>query len=132
MRCLYCQWTSEELGLVAADPASLAEAVAEQERKGVLHENIVTGLVQAVKQREAEALGAARSRKSGSGRARTGSGMVAEDAAALFSGAPGSTTGPWKVTCAGYSACVIDAVLSIGYSVFDIQYYVFFVCVYFV
>ncbi|CAN0058225.1 unnamed protein product, partial [Ectocarpus sp. 12 AP-2014] len=34
LRCLYCQWTSEDSGLVAPDPAGLATAANAREKKG--------------------------------------------------------------------------------------------------
>lgn len=118
LQCLYCQWTSEDSGLVATNPASLAEAVAaaaarEKEGGGGSGDGgggvaIIGALLKAAKQREAVAAntggGGGGSRlRAGSGGGGGGGGGVAGGAGgttSLFSsgsGAAAIATGPWKV-----------------------------------
>ncbi|CAM9777942.1 unnamed protein product, partial [Ectocarpus sp. 6 AP-2014] len=117
LRCLYCQWTSEDSGLVAPDPAGLAAAAAAREKKGGGSNRsstamVVGALLEAAQQREAEAAQRAGSAAGGGGggrdrgrdrgrgaRLRAGStnsgGRGREVDSSLFSAAA-STTGPWK------------------------------------
>ncbi|CAM9624320.1 unnamed protein product, partial [Ectocarpus sp. 4 AP-2014] len=118
LRCLYCQWTSEDSGLVAPDPAGLAAAAAAREKKGggsnrSSTATLVGALLEAAQQREAEAAQRAGSAAGGGvgGRGRdrgrgarlraastnSGGGRGREMDSSLFSAAA-STTGPWKVS----------------------------------
>ncbi|CAN0461781.1 unnamed protein product, partial [Ectocarpus sp. 8 AP-2014] len=118
LRCLYCQWTSEDSGLVAPDPAGLAAAAAAREKKGggsnrTSTAMVIGGLLEAAQQREAEAAQRAGSGAGGGGGGRgrgrdrgrgarlragstnSGGGRGREVDSSLFSAAT-STTGPWK------------------------------------
>ena len=110
LQCLYCQWTSEDAGVVAPDPATLAEvaaAEAAREKEGgggsgnTSSASIIDALLKAAKHMEATA---ANARGGGGGaRLRAGSGVAGAaggGTASLLSAASGAgavTTGPWKV-----------------------------------
>lgn len=113
LQCLYCQWTSEESGVVAPDPASLAEAAAAaaaREKESCGGGGSAAGidaLLKAARQREAVAAsarggggGAARLRAGsggGGGVAGTAGGTTSTSLFSTASGAGASATGPWKV-----------------------------------
>ncbi|CAN0347742.1 unnamed protein product, partial [Ectocarpus fasciculatus] len=120
LRCLYCQWTSEDSGLVAPDPAGLAAAAAaaaaarEKKGGGSSTAMVVGALLEAAQQREAEAAPRARSAADGGGRGRgrdrgrgarlragsanSGGGRGSREVDSSLFSAAASTTGPWKVS----------------------------------
>ncbi|CAM9988202.1 unnamed protein product, partial [Ectocarpus sp. 13 AM-2016] len=118
LRCLYCQWTSENWGLVASDPAGLAAAATTREKQGSGSSRsstamVVGALLEAAQQRQVEADQRAASAAGGGGGGRgrdrgrgarlrvgstnSGGGRGREVDSSLFSAAA-STTGPWKVS----------------------------------
>eukprot|EP00752_Nemacystus_decipiens_P007583 g6775.t2 len=114
LQCLYCQWTSEDAGVVAPDPASLAEvaaAAAGRDREGGGGSGgsaaVIDALLKAAKQREAAAAAGARG-GGGGARLRAGSGSGGGGVGGASGGATSSllsaassggasATGPWKV-----------------------------------
>lgn len=96
-RCLYCRWSSEDVGLVASGPAALSEAASAGEKQRENHA-FFDALLALTKKRELEAL-----RESG-GFIRRGGGRPGERTGRIRtaplspprSGA-GIPTGPWKV-----------------------------------
>ena len=108
LQCLYCQWTSEALGLVASEPAALTKAVAagEKLRDGDL--KAVDALLAGMKRTEDfRVTGGGGGSGGAGGRSRTGSavsgggggggGGRGAGAEGWLPATPANATGPWKV-----------------------------------
>ena len=88
LQCLYCQWTSEEIGIVGPEPSRLPEAAIAREKKDDRDRTVVSDLLKSTKLRESNTLRIASGRFAG-GR------ITWEDSSASPDVAPSDDS--WKV-----------------------------------